>query len=264
MTTDVGTAYSATGAAWQAGPGRIYDRLAELLVDTCPGGVAGRRVLDVGAGTGAASRAADRAGAAAVVAVDIAAGMLDGWTGPRPPAAVGDARLLPFRADSIEAVVAAFSLNHVPDPAVALADAARVLAPGGGLAASAYSVDDTHPVKSVVEGVLTERGWAPAGWYEHVRSDTVPLLATTDRAHAAADEAGLVGSEARRLDVPFPHLTPIELVEWRLGMAATAPFVAGLTASDRAAVVADALDRLGPDPEPLVRRIVILTWQAPS
>ena len=35
-------AYTATGGAWQAGPGRIYDQLSEVLVDHCPGGVAGR------------------------------------------------------------------------------------------------------------------------------------------------------------------------------------------------------------------------------
>ncbi|MBA2281465.1 MAG: hypothetical protein H0W25_09565, partial [Acidimicrobiia bacterium] len=42
----VAAAYRATGAAWQAGPGPVYDRLAEVLVARCPGGVAGRDVLD--------------------------------------------------------------------------------------------------------------------------------------------------------------------------------------------------------------------------
>jgi len=55
-------AYSRTGAAWDAGPGRIYDRLSEELVARLPAGATGD-VLDLGAGTGAASRAAAAAGA---------------------------------------------------------------------------------------------------------------------------------------------------------------------------------------------------------
>ena len=58
VTSPVGAAYSATGAAWQAGPGRIYDRLAEVMLASPPAPLAGQRVLDVGAGTGAATRAA--------------------------------------------------------------------------------------------------------------------------------------------------------------------------------------------------------------
>jgi hypothetical protein len=46
-------AYSRTGGAWEQGPGRIYRRLSEVLVACLPGGVAGRHVLDLGAGTGA-------------------------------------------------------------------------------------------------------------------------------------------------------------------------------------------------------------------
>src|ERR1700736_3978615 len=56
-------AYSRTGTDWQVGPGRIYDRLAEIVLLGCPVPVNGARVLDVGAGTGAGSRAAREVGA---------------------------------------------------------------------------------------------------------------------------------------------------------------------------------------------------------
>ena len=82
-------AYTATGGAWQAGPGRIYDQLSQVLVDHCPGGVAGRAVLDLGAGTGAASRAAQSAGARTTIAVDVAVGML---RHERDPSATGRGR----------------------------------------------------------------------------------------------------------------------------------------------------------------------------
>ncbi|MDQ1422727.1 MAG: S-adenosylmethionine-dependent methyltransferase, partial [Acidimicrobiaceae bacterium] len=51
----------------------VYGQLARALLADCPGGVDGRRVLDLGAGTGAFSQAARDAGAADVVAVDLSA-----------------------------------------------------------------------------------------------------------------------------------------------------------------------------------------------
>lgn len=42
----VGDAYSATGAAWQRGPARIYDHMAEVLVAASPIPLAGCLVLD--------------------------------------------------------------------------------------------------------------------------------------------------------------------------------------------------------------------------
>jgi SAM-dependent methyltransferase len=253
-------AYSATGAAWQAGPGRIYDRLAAELVARCPGGVHGRDVLDVGAGTGAASRAALDASAASVVAIDIAAGMLAHERARRPPAVVGDSRRLPFRRGSFGAVLAAFSLNHLDDPVAGLIEAQRVLAPGGGLAVSTYAADDTHPVKAAVEAASARRCWSPPAWYAAVRDEAVPLLATPDRALAAADAAGLVGASVEVVRTPFPDLAPEDLVAWRLGMAQMSGFVAQLTAGERDSLIAEALDLLG-DAPPLVRSYLVLTWQ---
>ena len=69
-------AYDRSAGAWASGPQRVYTRLAETLVDAAPVPVHGGRVLDLGAGTGVASRAASAAGAAQVVAVDNAVGML--------------------------------------------------------------------------------------------------------------------------------------------------------------------------------------------
>ena len=49
-------AYSDTGGAWEEGPARVYDRLAAVLIDRSPVSFRGGRILDVGAGTGAAGR----------------------------------------------------------------------------------------------------------------------------------------------------------------------------------------------------------------
>ena len=260
MTDGASAAYSATGGTWQTGPGRIYDRLAEVLVQ----GVAldGCRVLDVGAGTGAASRAVLAAGAAGVVAVDAAVGMLAHDAPRRPPAAVGDARFLPFVDAAFGAAVAAFSLNHLTDPGAGLAEMVRVTQPGGALVASAYADDDSHPVKAAVEGALTARGWAPEPWYRTVRDRAAPVMATVDGCAAVAVGAGL-DPDVAHVEVPFPELDSTDLVRWRLGMAQHVPFLDRLSAEEQAAVLGDALDRLGPDPPPLVRRIVVLRTLSP-
>ena len=57
-----------------------------------------------------------------VVAVDAAIGMLGVGAAARPPAVAGDARSLPFRSAGFDLGVAAFSLNHLSDPVVALVE----------------------------------------------------------------------------------------------------------------------------------------------
>jgi ubiquinone/menaquinone biosynthesis C-methylase UbiE len=52
-------------------------------------------------------------------------------------------RQLPFADAAFDCVVANFVLYHIPDPAIAIAEFARVLEPGGILVASTLS-DDTN------------------------------------------------------------------------------------------------------------------------
>ena len=262
MTAGLAAAYSATGGAWQRGPGRIYDRLAEVLVARCPVPLDGCRVVDVGAGTGAASRAALAAGAALVVAVDAAVGMLAHDAAGRPPAVVGDALALPFAADAFDSAIAAFSLNHLTDPAAGITEMARVTRPGGGLVVSAYAADDGHPVKAAVEDALTERGWAPEPWYTAMSAEAAPRLATLDACGAVAAAAGL-HAQVEAIRVPFPELGVYDLVASRLGLAQHAPFVAGLAPADREAITADVVARLHGAVAPLVRSILVLSAVRP-
>lgn len=257
---DLAAAYTATGQAWQSGPGRIYDRLADVLADHCPVPLGGALALDLGAGTGAASKAARRRGAR-VVAVDVAVGMLSVAAKERPPAVAGDALHLPFEAGAFDAVLAAFSLTHLADPVPGLREAARVLRSGGGLAVAAFGPDNNHPVKAATDAAAADRGWQPESWYTALQRDAVTQLETVERAQRAADAAGLADAVASIVDVAFPDLEPRDLVAWRLGMAQLAPFVQSLPEDERHALAADATARLGPNTPQLVSSVVILTWQ---
>lgn len=97
------------------------------------------RVLDVGCGTGTfAKRLVDRTPAQHVVGVDISAGMLAEArrkVGPAPNARFVAARAeaLPFEAGAFDVVVTASALHYAERPEAAIAEAARVLRPGGRL-----------------------------------------------------------------------------------------------------------------------------------
>ncbi|HEX9258385.1 MAG TPA: class I SAM-dependent methyltransferase, partial [Acidimicrobiales bacterium] len=156
-------AYSRSAAAWAGGPERVYERLASHLVSQGTRPRPGALGLDLGAGTGAGSRALAAMGAAPI-ALDLAHGMLAHDRLARPPGVQGSATCLPFRAGCFEVVAACFSLNHLDDPVAGLREVRRVLTRGGTLLASVYADDDHHPVKSAVESSLLEVGWQPDGW----------------------------------------------------------------------------------------------------
>lgn len=126
-----------------------YDRLRpvderwrevfELLV--AEGDLGGRRVLDVGCGTGQVAAALqDRA---RVWGVDPSEEMLARARAAAPGAGFkqGRAESLPFKDAWFERVVFRLAL-HLVDRAPALAEAQRVLAPGGRLAIATFAPED--------------------------------------------------------------------------------------------------------------------------
>ena len=139
-----------------------------------------------------APRAEPSPGAGGVaVAVDAAYGMLAADRARRPAAVVGDACALPLRNRAVDAVVAAFSLNHLDDPVAGLREAARVTLPGGALLASAYAEDDTHPGKGRCRNGRREHGLGTAA--------VVSANAGDGRAQAGDRRAGAGRVVRRRL-----------------------------------------------------------------
>lgn len=94
----------------------------------------GQRVLDVCCGTGLVAAAAVERGAS-VVGIDISEDMVAIAAAKSITAVfgVGDAEALAFDDASFDGVICNFGLYHLPDPDRAIAEAARVLRPGGRL-----------------------------------------------------------------------------------------------------------------------------------
>lgn len=143
-----------TGA--RTATGSIFDALADAYAATRPGypeqilldierilgrPLAGADVVDVGAGTGIATRLLLRRGAR-VLPVEPGPDMLARLLAATPglPAVRGDGEALPLRADAVDLVCYAQAWHWVDVP-VAAAEAARVLRGGGVLAVWWNDVD---------------------------------------------------------------------------------------------------------------------------
>lgn len=246
-------AYAIGASAWAEGPSRVYGRLAEELVAFSPIDLAGCSVLDLGSGTGVASTAAAATGAR-VTAVDLAFEMLAVDRESRPPGAAADAVALPFRSDAFDVSLAAFSLNHLDDPTVGVREAGRV---SRLLVASTYAADDDHPVKAAVEQALEERGWQRPQWYPQVRA-AMAAWGTVEAATAVIERGGLRPVRVEKREIELAELGPTDMVAWRMGMAQSAPFLASLSGEDRRSCTLRALELLGTDPPPIVRRVIFL------
>jgi SAM-dependent methyltransferase len=162
--------YDAVADGWDAGPGLMYEPLARALVAAAPAPLTGRVVLDLGAGTGVAGRAALAAGARRVVGADLSEAMLRRHArkdeASKDGAAVcpvaADAVALPFRDGCFDLVLAAFCLNHLPRLEDGLAEMRRVAA---AIAASTFAPGWTHPAKEAVDEAARSFGYHPPPWY---------------------------------------------------------------------------------------------------
>lgn len=196
-----------TGARWDrqldAALGYEANLVPALMEEWAPrvaaaaGVRAGQRVLDVACGTGVLARAA--AGLAgpggSVAGLDLDPAMLAvaARLGPALRWHRGRAEALPFADESFDAVVSQFGLMFVPDPAVALREMRRVLAPGGRLAVAVWaSLADTPAYAAEVDLVERLAGAAAA---EVLRAPFV--LGATARLTELCAAAGLTGAVVR-------------------------------------------------------------------
>jgi ubiquinone/menaquinone biosynthesis C-methylase UbiE len=221
--------YARSGERWALGAELVYGPIAAELVGSSPHPLAGRIVLDAGAGTGAAS-AALRSHQARPLAVDMSPGMLAWRAASRPPCAVADIRALPLGPGSVDDAVAAFVLNHLTDPGAGLAELIRVTRPAGAVLAAVFGNDSHNDARDRIDAAALAAGWGVPDWYRQMKDAATPLLGTAAAMATAAHAAGLteVHAEERHIDVGVTQ--PRELVKYRLSSP----------------IFADWLDAIGP------------------
>jgi 2-polyprenyl-3-methyl-5-hydroxy-6-metoxy-1,4-benzoquinol methylase len=138
--------------------GRVTALVADPLLDAA-GVVAGQRVLDVACGGGqVAERAAARG--AVPVGVDLAEAMVERARRDHPQITfeVADVEQLPMADDTFDAAVGGFVLNHLPHPERAVAQCARVVALGGGVAFSVWDRPERARLIALVGDAVERAG----------------------------------------------------------------------------------------------------------
>lgn len=140
------------------------------LLGPAPAGHPGPVCLEIGCGTGAHA-AAVRALGWRPVGVDISAGML-AHAAKRLPVAKADAEHLPIRAQRLDAVIAVMVHTDMPGYARVVAEAARILRPGGTFVHigvhpcfSGFFADRSDPAAAVIRpGYLESGHWTKDSW----------------------------------------------------------------------------------------------------
>ena len=258
------SAHYDTPEAWASGADPIYEALSRAVVASSPTPFNGRTIADLGAGTGATSRAIAAAGGRPV-ALDLAWPMLAHNRAARPPAAVADMTHLPLGDGRLGGVVAAFSLSHVDDPIHALREAARVTGPGGPVLAGVFGATGVrHAVTPIVESLAAKRGWTAPAWYQRLKEQLEPQVATRESLARLARAAGLEAINVLQREVVVGLDGPEALVRWRLSGPAMAPFVQTLDQDDLAALCQEARRALGAGVQPLRPAVCILSSVSPA
>lgn len=134
--------------------------------------VAPRRALDVGTGTGRYLTLLSSAGARFVVGVDMSLPMLE-HRRCRTPRVCGDACRLPFADRSFDLVCASLMVGDVADLRPWIAEASRVLIPGGHLVYSdfhpAWSAEQWRRTFRAADGRRFELSYVPHTIDEHLQ-----------------------------------------------------------------------------------------------
>lgn len=192
----------AVGAAYDAYVGRWSVLVAQEFLRPLAA-PPGRRWLDVGCGTGALTAAVlAAADPAAVTGVDPAEGFLARARAlvadPRARFLPGDAAALPLPDAAVDVTVSGLALNFVADPGRAVAECARVTAPGGVVAAYLWDY---------AEGMgMLRHFWDAAAALDPAAAERdegrrFPLCRPAPL-RALWTAAGLVGVTVRPVDVP--------------------------------------------------------------
>jgi SAM-dependent methyltransferase len=220
------------------------------------------RVLDVGAGTGALTNALRAAAPhASVVSLDPAAQMLQIAHRRGATAVVADAAAIPCHDASVDAVLLAYVLFHLLDPAAALREAARALRLGGTIGTVTWASETQPPASKVWDRTLDELGVPSLPAHGNHSG-----LETIDAISALVGTAGLDPVRVWVHDLAHTF-TPEQFWHLRTGSGCNRARLAALGANARASVLAalrTRLDRLTTDDYTFHGAVICSVSQKPT
>lgn len=234
---DDGDAYERMMGVWSRYAGEIFlDWLAPAQ---------GWRWIDVGCGTGAFTQLlADRYALAEVHGIDPSEGQL-AFARARPAARlaqfrVGDAMALPFPDKNFDAAVMALVLVFVPEPAKGVAEMARVVRPGGIVAAYMWDMlGGGFPLDPMLDEMRAMG----------LSSPRPPRMeaSTLEAMRALWSGAGLADVETREIAVQRTFASFDELWDIKAKSPSMAATIAGMASADVETVKRNVRARLPAD-----------------
>ena len=199
-------------AHWRATAlGEVTERVETALVTSLAGPLEGKRVLDVGTGDGTYAIEAASAGAV-VTGLDSDRDMLAAARararrrGVRLALRRGRAESLPFAGGSFDTVIAVTVLCLVGEPRRAVAEMARVLAPGGRLVIGELARCSIWAAERRVRAWLGSDLWRQAHFWSRSELTGLVRAAGLEVSHVRGCVYFLPNGLAARLGEPFDRL----------------------------------------------------------
>jgi SAM-dependent methyltransferase len=226
----------------------VTERMVERLR-----GSPGETILEVAAGTGVVGFTALRVLGAdtRLIVSDFATAMVE--AARRQGEALGvkrveyrvlDAEALDLPDESVDGVLCRWAYMLVADPAQALAEAQRVLRPGGHLSCAVFAGPEKNPWVGLPMSVLVESGHLPP---PEAGQPGILALADTARIRRLFDDAGLTEPEIEEVPCAFPFTGEDDYWRFLTDMAGAISMALGQLGDEaRAAVREDLAMRLEP------------------
>jgi ubiquinone/menaquinone biosynthesis C-methylase UbiE len=231
------------GAAYERHMG-VWSRLAGNVFLDWLAPEPGLRWIDIGCGNGAFSELiVERCQPAEVQGIDPAEGQL-AFARTRPAARLakfqqGDAMALPFPESSFDVAVMALVIFFVPEPAKALSEMARVVRPGGTIAAYAWDLFGGGFPLEPIGAELRAMNIAPF-------LPPSPDASRTENLHALWTRAGATDIDMRVIEVRRTFASFDEF--WSIAMTSNMRMVIDkMSATDAENLKSRVRERLPPD-----------------